>query len=66
MMILHQITQGQSTEQVDLRSDIKQAFNDIGCFLMPCPGEKVIKDEFFSGKLEGKYLRQVSEANIYS
>ncbi|KAK8780518.1 hypothetical protein V5799_018141, partial [Amblyomma americanum] len=35
-----------------LRRQILNSFSKIDCFLMPCPGEKVEKDESFCGCLE--------------
>ncbi|KAH8030697.1 hypothetical protein HPB51_011484 [Rhipicephalus microplus] len=45
------ITRGQASELKTLRQDLLSCFSDIDCFLMPSPGQKVVRDTSFDGRL---------------
>ncbi|XP_075531975.1 atlastin-2-like [Dermacentor variabilis] len=46
------IKEGQAEEKKELRERIKSCFSEIGCFLMPPPGEKVASGYSFEGRLD--------------
>ncbi|KAH6923486.1 hypothetical protein HPB50_001739 [Hyalomma asiaticum] len=43
---------GEKEEKRLQREWIESCFSDVGCFLMPSPGEKVAEDETFDGRLD--------------
>ena len=49
-----------------MHDDIKECFENIGCYLMPNPGKKAATDPNFKGKLAGKILQMVlSKVSTY-
>ncbi|XP_065300260.1 atlastin-2-like [Dermacentor albipictus] len=46
------IKEGQAEELKELRQRIKSCFSEIGCFLMPPPGDKVASGKSFEGRLD--------------
>ena len=48
-----------------MRTDFTGFFDQIGCYLMPHPGKKVVADPKFIGKLEGEYFREGLEGNVH-
>ena len=65
MEILYQLTKDQPTEIRNLRADIMECFDRVGCFLMPHPGKKVTRDKDFNGNLSGKFILEVSDAKFH-
>ena len=64
MAILHQIPNKRPTEIQEMHDDLKECFENIGCYLMPHPGEKVAHDPNFTGKLAGNLNTENKCQNI--
>ncbi|KAI1703188.1 atlastin-2 [Ditylenchus destructor] len=57
-----EVSEGLHSELRQLREELRESFENINCFLMPYPGEKVATSQYFRGQL--KDIKPEFQANV--